>query len=172
MSIVVVDVESDGPAPGLFSMVCFGAVIVEDPIVKTFYGTTAPIISSYDPAALRISGFSREQHEGFDDPAATMQKFDRWLIENCKGRPVFYSDNNGYDWQFINWYFHKYLGRNPFGFSSQNINSLYKGLQKDVHSSFKHLRKTTHDHNPVNDAKGNAEALLTMIRTYNLKIPT
>lgn len=33
------------------------------------------------------------------------------------------------------------------------------------------LRKTKHDHNPVNDAKGNAEALLTM-KKMCLKIQT
>jgi hypothetical protein len=34
---------------------------------------------------------------------------------------------------------------------------------KDAHAGWKHLRKTSHDHHPVNDAKGNAEALLAMI---------
>ena len=32
------------------------------------------------------------------------------------------------------------------------------------------FRKTAHDHNPVNDAKGNAEALLSM-KEMGLKIP-
>jgi len=38
MSYVVVDVESDGPIPAEFSMVCFGAVIFDDLLDKTFYG--------------------------------------------------------------------------------------------------------------------------------------
>lgn len=29
MSYVMVDIEADGPIPGDYSMVCFGAVIVE-----------------------------------------------------------------------------------------------------------------------------------------------
>ncbi|WP_264821498.1 hypothetical protein [Acinetobacter shaoyimingii] len=36
--------------------------------------------------------------------------------------------------------------------------------------SFKHLRKTAHTHNPVDDAKGNAEALLALKKDYGLKI--
>lgn len=162
MTSIVVDVESDGQVPGLYSMVCFGAVIVEDPIVRTFYGTTAPISKMWEPQALAVSGFSREEHEAFDDPTVTMQRFADWLEENRKGRLLFFSDNNGYDWQFINYYFHRYLGKNPFGWSSRNINDIWKGMQKDMYSSFKHLRQTKHDHNPVNDAKGNAEALLAM----------
>lgn len=170
MTSIIVDIESDGPAPGLFSMVCFGAVILEEPLHRTFYGTTAPISSAYQPEALIISGFTREQHEKFDDPLQTMLAFDRWIQENCKSRPQFYSDNNGFDWQFINYYFWKYLGRNPFGHSSHNIGSIYKGIQRDMFANFKHLRKTRHDHTPVNDAKGNAEALLAMRKQYNLKV--
>jgi len=68
----------------------------------------------------------------------------------------------GFDWQFINWYFHHFLGSNPFGFSSTNLGSLYKGMEKDTFVNFKHLRKTKHTHNSVDDARGNAEALLPM----------
>jgi len=60
------------------------------------------------------------------------------------------------------WYFHHFLGENPFGHSSQNLGSLYKGLVKDSFDNFKHLRITPHTHHPVDDAKGNAEALLEM----------
>ncbi len=35
-------------------------------------------------------------------------------------------------------------------------------MQKDAFVNFKHLRKTKHTHNPVDDARGNAEALLQM----------
>lgn len=156
------DIESDGPIPGDYSMVCFGAVVVRPGLTDTFYGTTHPISDKWDPEALAISGFSREQHEGFDDPKQTMLKFANWIEEVSVGRPIFIADNNGFDWQWINWYFHHYLGKNPFGFSSRNLNDLWKGMQNDMFSSFKHLRKTKHDHNPVNDAKGNAEALLAM----------
>ncbi len=77
--------------------------------------------------------------------------------------------NNGFNWQFINWYFHHFIGENPFGFSSTNLGSLYSGMQKDTFFSFKHLRKTKHTHNPVDDARGNAEALLQM-KGMGLKI--
>lgn len=32
------------------------------------------------------------------------------------------------------------------------------------------MRKTEHDHNPVNDAIGNAQALINILDTYNIKI--
>jgi len=170
MGMFVVDVESDGPCPGIYSMVCFGAVYVPDQ-TKTFYGDTSPISDKYIEEALSISGFSRESHEKFDDPFDTMSRFRRWILEtNQNGRPVFVSDNPAFDWQWINYYFHYYLRDNPFGFSARRIGDMYAGLRKDIRkaSSWKHLRKTNHDHNPVNDALGNAQALIQMWNGKNI----
>lgn len=166
----MVDIESDGPAPQIWSMVCFGAVHVEPSLSATFHGRTKPVSEQWIPEALAVSGFTREQHLAFDDPRAVMEKFDAWIQARTKGRPVFVSDNNGFDWQFINWYFHRFLGRNPFGHSSANLGSMYKGLVKDDGVNFKHLRKTTHTHDPVDDARGNAEALLHMKTELGMKI--
>jgi hypothetical protein len=167
----MVDVEADGPIPGDYSMVCFGAVVVEPSLLRTFYGQLKPISDSWNETALRVSGFSREQTMAFDDPKDVMQKFAAWLSGLRTKRLVFIADNNGFDWQFMNWYFHHFLGKNPFGFSSQNLGSLYKGLVKDTAQNFKHLRKTAHTHHPVDDAKGNAEALLYMKGHMGLQIP-
>jgi hypothetical protein len=109
-----------------------------------------------------VSGFSRDETMAFDDPREVMTRFADWLDAEARGRTIFIADNNGFDWSFVNWYFHHFLGKNPFGFSSQNLGSLYKGLVKDTRKSFKHLRKTRHTHHPVDDARGNAEALLAL----------
>ncbi|MCE3228693.1 MAG: exonuclease [Bacteroidetes bacterium] len=166
----MVDIESDGPIPGDYSMICFGAVLVDETLDKTFYGKTKPISDKFVPEALAISGFSREETLTFDDPKEVMEKFENWIKQHSKGRPVFISDNNGFDWMFICWYFHHFLGRNPFGFSSRRLADLYCGIQKDTFATWKHLRKTEHTHHPVDDAKGNAEVLLMMKNEMELKI--
>jgi len=170
MAYVMVDIESDGPIPGDYSMVCFGAVIVEPALNRTFYGKLRPISEKWLPESLQVSGFTREDVLAFDDPADVMRRFERWLRENARDRLVFISDNNGFDWQFINWYFHHFVGSNPFGFISANLGSLYKGLEKDASASFRHLCKTPHTHHPVDDAMGHAEALLHMRNALGLKI--
>jgi len=71
---------------------------------------------------------------------------------------------------FICWYFHHFLNRNPFGYSSRRIGDLYCGLVSDTFAQWKHLRKTEHTHNPVDDAMGNAEVLLHMKNELQLKI--
>ena len=170
MSLIVVDVESDGPVPHLYSMVSFGAVVVEPSLSLAFKGEVRPVSDRFLPEALAISGVSREQHLRFDEPGAVMERFERWVRESSKGRPVFASDNLAYDWQWINYYFHAYLGRNPFGWSGRRIGDLYCGMVKDGFAQWKHLRRTAHDHDPVNDARGNAEALLAIIG-MGLKLP-
>ena len=170
MTYVMVDVEADGPVPADYSMICFGAVIVDESLDKNFYGQLRPISETWRPESLQISGFTREQVMQFKEPKLVMTEFGEWLRLNCRNQPVFISDNNGFDWQFINYYFHHFLGRNPFGHSSTNLGSLYKGLVKDTSLNFKRLRKTRHTHNPVDDAIGNAEALLHMKKDLSLKI--
>lgn len=166
----MVDIEADGPIPGDYSMVSFGAIIVEPSLSRKFYGQLKPISDKWEPEALTVSGFTREETLKFDDPKVVMGSFDKWLAENSQGRPLFISDNNGFDWQFINWYFHHFIGKNSFGHSSMNLGSFYKGLVKDTTLNFKHLRKTKHTHHPVDDARGNAEAFLELIKIHDLKI--
>ncbi len=98
-----------------------------------------------------------------------MHDFKTWLAENSVGDPKFVSDNPAFDWQWINYYFHLFCDENPMGFSARRIGDLFAGMKKDTRASWRHLRKTQPDHNPINDAMGNAEALLAMVDT-GLKI--
>lgn len=166
----MVDVEADGPVPGDYSMISFGAVLVEPTLGRVFSARLKPISDRWIPEALAVSGHTREDTMGFDDPKEVMRSFSSWLAQESNGRPIFVSDNNGFDWGFINWYFHHFIGGNPFGHSSMNLGSLYKGLVKDTYKNFKHLRETAHTHDPVDDAKGNAEALLRMKSQLGLGI--
>ena len=170
MSYIMVDVEADGPIPGDYSMISFGAIIVEPSLSKTFYSQIKPISEKWIPESLQICNFTREDTLTFEEPQIVMEKFLSWIEAESTGRALFISDNNGFDWQFINWYLHHFCGKNPFGHTSSNLGSLYKGLSKDTFVNFKHLRKTAHTHNALDDARGNAEALLQMKAEFGLKI--
>ena len=167
MSLIVVDVEADGPIPGIYSMVCFGAVLLQPNLLEapTFYGETFPISDKYIKEALAVSGFTREDHLTFSNPTPVMMGFNEWVLSNSIGRPEFISDNPAFDWQFINYYFHTTIGLNPFGHAARRIGDLYCGMEGDIRLNRewkKRFRKTKHTHNPVDDAMGNAEALLMM----------
>lgn len=170
MRFVMVDVEADGPIPGDYSMISFGAVVVDEKLDTTFYGQLRPISDRWVPEALAVSGFSREQTLAFGDPATVMRQFGEWLKDSVQGRPRFIADNNGFDWQYINWYFHHFLGSNPFGYSSANLSSFYRGVVRNLGENFRHLRRTPHTHNPLDDARGNAEAFVEILRRYEFKL--
>jgi hypothetical protein len=166
---ISVDVEADGPIPGPYSMIALGAVLVDKPDVG-FLGYLRPVSAMWVPEALAVSGFTRAETEEFPLALTTMLAFNAWIKENVSGNPIFVADNNGFDWSFVNHYMHVLTGGNPFGFSSRNINDIYHGLVGDAFKSFKHLRQTKHDHNPMNDARGNAEALLHMRDEMGYKV--
>jgi hypothetical protein len=110
---------------------------------------------------------SRRSFHGLGCDRATFEEFAAWISQVSAGRPVFVSDNPAYDWQWINFYFWRHLGRNPFGHSARRIGDFYAGLCGDFYASsnrWKSLRVTPHDHNPVHDAMGNAEAFERMLR--------
>ena len=162
---VVVDVESDGPAPALYSMVSLGAVVCAPPFKTTFGLQTRPISQDYVPEALAISGITRAVHETYPDPADVVPDFVRWF-RSLGRRPVMWSDNPAFDWQWVNFYLHRFAGENPFGYSARRIGDLYCGILGNIkaQSEWKKLRKTKHTHDPIDDATGNAEALYEIMQ--------
>ena len=157
MSYFIVDVEADGPFPGVYSMVSFGAVKVDNELNHTFFSEVIrPIATQYDEEALSISGVTRDQQlDSLIYPNEVMSEFEKW-IKNVNKRgthPVFVSDNNGFDWQFINGYFIMYNdGYNPFGWSSRRLSDMFAGFYQNARYSWKKHRKTKHTHHPVDDA--------------------
>ena len=163
------DVEADGPCPGLYSMLSLGIVLVEDPR-QSFYATFRPISERYIPEALAKSKFTREQTLQFEPAERGIRELDAWLKSlNLQSRPIVWSDNPAFDWQFLNYYFHLVLGNNPFSTSARRIGDFYAGLQHNARETtqWKKLRITKHTHNAEDDARGNAQALRTIFGHSN-----
>jgi hypothetical protein len=151
-NLVFVDCEATGPCPGLGELTEFGAVHYMSR--ETFHGVLfASQPSAENPAMSVIVG------AGYD-AVAVYAAFDEWIRSVVRGSPSLVSDNPAYDFQWINYGFHHTLGHNPFGHSARRISDFYAGLTGDWGNtqSWKRLRITKHDHNPVNDAMGNVEA--------------
>jgi DNA polymerase III epsilon subunit-like protein len=126
---ISVDVETAGPNPGLYSLLAIGACAVFEP-QETFYVELQPVNERSTPKALAVSGLSLEQlQENGLPPAEAMTRFAVW-VEQVAGprRPVFVALNAPFDWMFVNDYFHRYVGRNPFGHNALDIKAFYMGL--------------------------------------------
>jgi hypothetical protein len=158
---VVIDVESDGPCPGLYSMISLGAVVVEPGFARTFKATFSPISNKWNADALAISKISRKEHSEYTPAKQSTLEFYAWLT-TLGEKPTMWSDNPAYDWQWVNYYLHLYVGKNPMGWSARRISDLWCGMQGALNSRWKHLRDAPHTHDPLDDALGNAQALLKM----------
>lgn len=88
-----------------------------------------------------------------------------WVESFNVNRPTLVSDNNGFDAMWFNCLLDSQHVDLVFGHSSRRIGDFYAGKRAkwNDQSSWKKLRKTKHTHNPVDDAKGNAEALRALL---------
>jgi DNA polymerase III epsilon subunit-like protein len=127
---VSVDIEAAGPNPTRFAMLSIGACLVDDPD-GGFYAELQPDSIEFEPEAVAVSGLSLERLavEGIG-PAVAMRQFEEWLAEHVLpgARPVFTAFNAPFDWMFVDAYFQRYLGHNPFGHSALDIKAYAMGM--------------------------------------------
>jgi len=163
---ISVDVETAGPIPGEFSMLSIGACVVSDPTIE-FECRLKPINDNADPAALEVSGLSLEELRLTGTaPEAAMRSFAEWVgrATGPDAVPVFVGFNAPFDWSFVNYYFHRFTGANPFGFTALDIKALWMGASgcswAGTRSSqmAKQLSPATRgDHDALHDARHQAE---------------
>ena len=148
-------------------MISFGLVAVSDPS-DGFLGEVAPVIDNEGQREARsVSGVTLQTQKGYAPPQEVMEAARSWLEHASGGkRAIFWSDNPAFDWQYWNWYCHRFLGENPAGFSARRIGDLDAGRRGQPlnTNAWKKRRETAHSHNPIDDARGNAEALRWVLR--------
>lgn len=170
-----VDCETDGPCPGLYSLVSVGIVRVDRDLRTRAKFLFAPLEGAdWQPEALAVSGTSREAHLDYPPPSRETVDLAEWVYAHTLpgAAPCLVSDNPTFDGAFLSYYFHRFAGKNPFGHSGRRVGDLYAGLVKDAAeaSGWKRLRRTPHDHDPENDAAGVAEAIIEMVDAMGLKV--
>jgi ribonuclease T len=169
---ISVDIETSGPVPEAYSLLSIGACAVllnhDSGTLDTFYCTMKPLKGAgSDPNALQVTGFSLDDlvRTG-KEPTEAMKAFEQWIMATSgQATPVFVGLNASFDWSFINYYFHRFLGRNPFGFSALDIKSLYMGATGCSWAGTKSSQITkalgiSHDkmaHQALEDAQAQAE---------------
>lgn len=173
---VSVDVETSGPSPSRYALLAIGACLVDDP-EQAFYVELRPDADGADESAMKVSGLSLERlaAEG-TDPAEAMRRFADWLAGAVPAghRPLLVGFNAPFDWMFVADYFHRYLGRNPFGHTALDIKAYYAGLtgapwgetgMRVVGERYLHRRELTH--NALADARDQAELFRAILAEAN-----
>ncbi|AHN74549.1 DNA polymerase III subunit epsilon [Pandoraea pnomenusa] len=171
---ISVDIEASGPIPGEYSMLSLGACLVDAP-QRTFSVALAPISTNFEPEALAVTGLSLEELTLRGTPAEkAMADFATWVRSVCdeaESIPVFVGLNAPFDWSFVNYYFHRFTGSNPFGFSALDIKAYFMGAtgchwQDTKSSAIANLVRATlaGNHDALHDALYQAE-LFRLLRS-------
>ncbi|GAA1108491.1 exonuclease [Kitasatospora arboriphila] len=185
---VSVDVEADGPIPGPYSMLSFGAAVAghhdADGFRRAgrqaagFYRELRPVSERFDPQALAVSGLDRAALlTGGTPPEAAMAAFCSWVEQVCAGpdgrryRPVMVGYPAPYDWLFLYWYLMEFAGRSPFGHSGcLDVKTLYAARagvpfagigKRSMPASL--LPDLPHTHHALDDAREQAELFANLM---------
>jgi DNA polymerase III epsilon subunit-like protein len=169
---ISVDVETAGPNPAEFSLLSIGACTVFDPL-ETFYVELQPIHEAFSPEALQISGLRMDElREHGTPPQQAIQAFADWVkkVAAQDDKAVFVAFNAPFDWMFVNDYFHRYLGHNPFGHSAIDMKAYYMGWRgvpwretgMDAVSEYL-TGKHTLSHHALQDARDQAKLFRKML---------
>ncbi|CAI0822988.1 3'-5' exonuclease [Serratia entomophila] len=173
---VSVDIETSGPIPGEYSMLSIGACLVSDP-KRSLYLTLQPDGVKCDPEALAVTGLDLDTlaREGLT-PLNAMAELDKWLTSVCPPgkKAIFVGLNAPFDWSFVNYYFHKYLGKNPFGFTAIDIKAYFMGATGSRWGETKSSRMSAilkpcsePSHNALDDARFQAELFALMLANWD-----
>lgn len=132
-----IDIEANGPVPGLYDMVSLGAAVVapdQSGFLKTheqFYVEIRPQAPKYDARAAAIHGLELEhlQKQGLPRAEACRQ-LNTWVKRTTRPRTdaVFVGHNAPFDWSFIAWTYAAESLPNPFGYKALCTKSLAAGI--------------------------------------------
>ena len=97
-------------------------------------------------------------------PEEVMKFFSDWILKNTEGyTPIIAAAPIKFDGMFVSYYMDKFnKGYDPFGYSGEDINSIFRGNVKDIHASIKELGIRPEGklrHNALEDAVQEAKEL-------------
>ncbi|HEU4966881.1 MAG TPA: 3'-5' exoribonuclease [Candidatus Saccharimonadales bacterium] len=169
---IVVDIEGDGPVPGLYSMLSLGAVAsTADEEVGSFYRKLMPLLDAgqYPPTMDWWQSQPDAWHEATTNaqPARlVMQEFNEW-VRSFDKVPVFVAQPVGYDYTYVSWYLWKFAEENPFtdhggasitldlaSFISGKFGRTLQGSRRSRLPSWLRQGMPEHSHNALDDARG------------------
>lgn len=133
---VSIDIETDGPAPGLNSMLALGAAAydVNEKEFSTWYSTlyTLPEANADPKTAawwLTQPDALEEVRTNQKESSVVIPQFVKW-VKSLPGKPIAVAWPAAFDFAFVNYYCHRFAGENPLGFACLDIRSFANGLAK------------------------------------------
>jgi len=179
---IVVDIENNGPTPGLYSMLAIGACATNDAKeISSFYRKIAPLEGSGEHPETMKWWQSQpkawaELSKDAEPAEKVMKDFYKWL-KSLGTEPVFVAHPLAVDYTFVSWYLYKFLGHNPFeenkadiilsldlrSFISGKFNKTLVNSSRNKLPEALKMGMPDHTHNALEDAQGYAVILRNVL---------
>ena len=125
-----VDIETDGPLPGINSLLSIGAVVMDkDGNELGHWYSNFDLIPNGVENPDTMLFWKKNQHyynitrQSTVSPTDGMTNFVEW-VESFKGTPIFVAFPAGFDFTWVWWYCNRYVGRSPFSFSCIDMKTM------------------------------------------------
>ncbi|MEW6129626.1 MAG: 3'-5' exoribonuclease [Acidobacteriota bacterium] len=133
---VSTDVETDGPIPGINSMLSFAsaAYTVDKTLIATFEANLETLPEANpNPETMAWWKTQPEAWEAcrknLQSPEKAIRQYFNWL-KSLPGKPVFVGYPVVFDFMWMYWYLIRFMGESPFSFSALDIKSYAMAMMK------------------------------------------
>ena len=178
------DVETDGPAPGINSMLSAGLVAftLRKGILSEWEGNFMPLRDAVQDIKTMRNFWDKEPEAWAacrtnPQPAEVLMPSMKAWVDHTKSfhpkgkMPVFCAYPAGFDFTFIYWYSIKFLGESPFGFQAMDMKTYMQASRRVPfrQATKKHMPKrwfdgNKHPHIALDDAREQAHLCIAMMR--------
>jgi len=174
---VSTDVETDGPIPGVNSMLSFGsaAYLSNKTLISVFTANLETLPGAIaDPKTMAWWETQPEAweacHQDLQPPETAMKSYLAWL-KRLPGKPAFVGYPAAFDFMFMCWYLTRFTGENPFSHSALDIKTYAMAMLKiDYRNSVKRnmpkrwFDDLPHTHKALDDAIEQGALFCNMLR--------
>lgn len=182
---ISVDIEADGPVPGLNSMLSLGAALFthKGRLADTFSVNLQTLPGACEN--LQTMQWWTRQPEAWETcrrqtqgPGQAMRSFVDWVRTHAQnlGAPVMVAYPAAYDAMWVQWYMHRFTGDDCFRLRVIDIRTLAmaamgKGYRETAKARMpkRWCTGTRHTHVAVDDAKEQGEIFMNIVRELDAK---
>jgi len=179
---VSTDIESDGPIPGIYSMLSIGsaAYTADKELIGTFTSNLKTLPDAIEhPKTMEWWDRNKRAYNktrlGTEPSEVVFPRYAKWL-KSLPGKPVFVAYPAGFDFTFVYWYLMRFAGESPFSHSALDVKTFAMCMMEtDYRASTKRnmprewFDKLPHTHCALDDAIEQGALFCNMLSAWEAR---
>jgi len=184
---ISIDLEANGPCPGIHSMLQFGAVFYREDgtVIDEYAANIAEIPGGHSDTdtlvwwgkqEIKHPGIWNRMRENVVSPKTAMEQFEakvKTISMATEASPICFAYPSGYDFTWLYYYLYRFLGRSCVGHACIDVKSMAMAFMKQPYTVLskktfpKHWKsqELKHTHNALDDAREQGYLFFQMMKT-------